>query len=126
MKYCFTLILLLFTVIFKAEAQNNLSHSSSIQEDSLSTSIFSKALESGYIDTKYFNFDLRYLIKYNQYEGFRTGFGGVTNSYMSDVIKFDGYVVYGFLDEEFKFRIGNSVNINRKTNTWLSINIQKN
>ena len=122
MKYCFTLILLLFAVIFKSEAQNNLSQSSFTHKDSVSTSMFSKALESGYIDTKYFNFDLRYLIKYNQYEGFRTGLGGVTNSNMSSVLKFDGYLVYGFLDEVFKFRIGSSVNINRETNTWLSVN----
>ncbi|MCP4801984.1 MAG: hypothetical protein GY891_03865 [Bacteroidetes bacterium] len=122
MKYCFTLILLLFAVIFKSEAQNNLSQSSFTQKDSVSTSMFSKALESGYIDTEYFNFDLRYLIKYNQYEGFRTGLGGVTNSNMSNVLKFDGYLVYGFLDEVFKFRIGSSVNINRDTNTWLSVN----
>ncbi|MDA7559137.1 30S ribosomal protein S2 [Flavobacteriaceae bacterium] len=122
MKYCFTLLLLLFAVIFKSEAQNNLTHLSPTPIDSISTSIFSKALESGYIDTRYFNFDLRYLIKYNQYEGFRTGFGGVTNSNVSDVIKFDGYVVYGFLDEAFKFRIGSSFNINKKSNTWLSFN----
>ena len=122
MKYCFTLILLLFAVIFKSESQNNLSQSSFTQKDSVSTSMFSKALESGYIDTEYFNFDLRYLIKYNQYEGFRTGLGGVTNSNMSSVLKFDGYLVYGFLDEVFKFRIGSSVNINRETNTWLSVN----
>ena len=41
---------------------------------------------------------------------------------MSSVLKFDGYLVYGFLDEVFKFRIGSSVNINRETNTWLSVN----
>ena len=85
--------MLFFLLIFNSQAQ------SESQNDSINKSLVSKALETGYLETKYFDFDLRYLIKYNQYEGFRTGIGGVTNSNLSDIIRFEGYTVYGFLDD---------------------------
>ncbi len=116
MKYCLHSYLFFFLIIFNSQAQ------SETQADSINTSVFSKTLESGYLETKYFNFDLRYLVKYNQYEGFRTGIGGVTNSNVSDVIRFEGYTVYGFIDDAFKYSFGTGVRLAKKTNTWLNVN----
>ena len=116
MKYCLHSYLFFFLIIFNSQAQ------SEKQADSINTSVFSKTLESGYLETKYFDFDLRYLVKYNQYEGFRTGIGGVTNSNVSDVIRFEGYTVYGFIDDAFKYSFGTGVRLAKKTNTWLNVN----
>ena len=108
MKYYLHYYLFFFLIIFNSQAQ------SETQSDSINTSVFSKTLESGYLETKYFNFDLRYLVKYNQYEGFRTGIGGVTNSNVSDVIRFEGYTVYGFIDDAFKYSFGTGVRLAKK------------
>jgi hypothetical protein len=78
-------------------------------------------LGNGYLPTKYFNFDLRYLIKFNQYEGIRTGIGGTTNQNFSKKIRVNGYTVYGFRDDKFKFSIGGAVKLAPKTNTWLNL-----
>ena len=111
MKYCLFFCFLSFSIISKSQAQN----------DSIPKSFLSKTLESGYLEVPYFNFDLRYLVKYNQYEGFRTGIGGVTNSDLSEVIRFEGYTVYGFLDDEFKYRAGTGIRLAKKTNTWINL-----
>ena len=111
MKYCLLFSLLFCITITKSQAQ----------ADSISKNIVSKALESGYIQTKYFDFDLRYLIKYNQYEGFRTGLGGVTNSNLSEIIRFEGYIVYGFLDDQFKYNFGTGLRLSKKKSTWLNL-----
>jgi len=115
MRYCL-LFYLVFFYLIKSQAQ------SETQTDSINKSLFSKALETGYLETKYFNFDLRYLVKYNQYEGFRTGIGGITNSNLSEVLRFEGYTVYGFKDDEFKYSFGTGVRLAKKTKTWLNIN----
>jgi len=105
----------MFCSVLKTEAQNE------TQADSINKSLISKALETGYLETPYFDFDLRYLIKYNQYEGIRTGLGGITNSNFSNTIRFEGYTVYGFLDEEFKYSFGTGIRLAKKTNTWINL-----
>ena len=57
------------------------------QQDSIRKAEFLRHIGNGYFPTKYINIDLRYLIKYNQYEGFRSGLGGITNNTFSDKIK---------------------------------------
>lgn len=89
-------------------------------QDSVKKNAFVKGLADGFIPTKYFNFDLRYLIKYNQYEGIRTGLGGITNDAFSKKLRFNNYVVYGFRDDRFKYSIGGSFRINEVTNTWIT------
>lgn len=116
MKYCFPAFFLFFLISYNSQAQ------SETKTDTIPKSLVSKALESGYVETKYFNFDLRYLIKYNQYEGFRTGLGGITNSNLSEIFRVEGYTVYGFLDKEFKYSIGTGVRLAKETNTWLNLN----
>ena len=96
-----------------------------ISKDSLKKSELLRYIGNGYFPTKYFDFDLRYLIKYNQYEGFRTGLGGVTNSKFSKSFRIEGYTVYGFLDEKFKYSFGGGIRIAPKTNTWINASYTK-
>ncbi len=102
-------------------AQNSAINFFEIQQDSVKKNFFLKQLGNGYFPTKYFDFDLRYLVKYNQYEGLRTGLGGVTNKNFSEKFKINGYTVYGFRDHAYKYSIGGSVRLSESTNTWLSL-----
>jgi hypothetical protein len=91
------------------------------KQDSIKKRNFVKQLGNGFLTTKYFNFDLRYLIKYNQYEGVRTGIGGITNDAFSKTLRVNTYGVYGFRDHRFKYSVGGSYRLAEKTNTWISI-----
>ncbi|PNW30127.1 hypothetical protein [Formosa algae] len=75
---------------------------------------------NGYIPLKYFNLDLRYLIKFNQYEGIRTGLGGTTSNKLSEAFRINGYAVYGFKDAQYKYSIGAGYRINKAHNTWFN------
>jgi len=79
--------------------------SAKVAQDSIKKVKFLKNLGNGYLPSKYFNLDLRYLIKFNQYEGFRTGLGGITNDYFSEHYRVNGYLVYGFVDKHYKYSI---------------------
>ncbi len=122
MKY-FLLLLCLYLFSFQSQAQQSLSKYNplTIVQDSTKKLSFSNFLGNGYLPTKYFDFDFKYLIKFNQYEGIRTGVGGVTNSNFSDTYKIKGYSVYGFRDHRFKFNISGGFRIAPKRNTWIYI-----
>ena len=92
-----------------------------VKNDTLKKAEFLKQLGNGYFPTKYFNFDLRYLIKYNQYEAFRTGLGGTTNEGFSEKYRIKGYVVYGFRDHRFKYSFGGGIRVSAKDQTWVDI-----
>ena len=94
---------------------------SNTENDSIKRKALLKQLGNGYFSTKYFDFDLRYLLKFNQYEGLRTGLGGQTNTNLSRRYRFNGYLVYGFRDHNFKYSIGSGVRLNTKTETWLNL-----
>ena len=115
MKYCFPAFFLFFLISYNSQAQ------SETKTDTIPKSLISKALESGYVETKYFNFDLRYLIKYNQYEGVRTGIGGITNDAFSEKFRINSYGVYGFRDHRFKYSVGGSFLLAENSNTWISL-----
>ena len=98
-----------------------------ISLDSLSTAnkiehkiFLGKKIFNGYIPISILDIDLRTLIKYNNYEGFRIGLGGVTNSKLSEKYKLAFYVAYGFKDAEFKYGITPSYLLNKKSETWIS------
>ena len=91
------------------------------EKDSIKKIEFARSLMNGYLPVGYFDFDLRYLLKFNQYEGLRTGMGGVTNKKFSEKYKIQGYTVYGFRDHRFKYNIGGGFRITEKTNTWLHL-----
>ena len=75
----------------------------------------------GYYPVGFFDVDLRYLVRYNNYEGFRLGFGGVTNEKLSKIYKMEGYYVYGTKDGVFKGFIANSFRLNKSSQTWLGV-----
>jgi hypothetical protein len=55
------------------------------------------------IHLKYFNLLLGKLIDYNNYEGFRSGFGLATNEGVSKYFSISGYFGYGFKDKDWKY-----------------------
>ncbi len=76
----------------------------------------------GYYPVGFFDFDLTYPIKYNNYEGLRLGLGGLTNAKFSKKFRLEGYLVYGFRDSKSKYGVGGGMLLNRNTNSWLNIN----
>src|SRR6478672_944274 len=83
--------------------------------------LFGKRVINGYAPVKIFDIDLRSIIKYNNYEGFRLGIGGVTNSKLSTDYKIGFFAAYGFKDNGFKYGITPSYALDKATNTWLSV-----
>ena len=120
-KYCFTLILCLSFFLSKAQSPTQKDSIQIVENDSIKRQAFLKQLGNGYFPTKYLDLDLRYLIKFNQYEGLRTGLGGQTNSNFSEKMRFNSYVVYGFRDHNFKYSLGSGIRLAQKSNTWLNV-----
>ncbi|MUU79292.1 DUF5686 family protein [Winogradskyella endarachnes] len=89
--------------------------------DSIKKTQFVKNIGNGFFPFRHFNLDLRYLIKFNQYEGFRTGLGGITNDNFSETYRLNGYIVYGFRDDAFKYKIGGGFRVNKESNTWINL-----
>lgn len=81
-----------------------------------------RKLLAGWYPTKYVDWDLRTLVKYNVFEGFRTGLGFLTNDSFSNRFRLEGYGVYGFKDTSVKYSFGGAVKVFPKTNTWAGIN----
>ncbi len=116
-KFCIAFLFFILTNL--VYAQYGASKYFDIKQDSTEKSHFVKHLGNGYLPTKYFNFDLRYLIKYNQYEALRTGLGGITTDTFSKNFKINGFGVYGFRDAKFKYSIGTAYRVSKRTNTWI-------
>ena len=74
---------------------------------------------NGYVPFGFFDMDLRYLIKYNNYEGFRFGIGGITNEKFSDKFRLDGYGAYGLKDEAIKYSAGAALRVGKFSNSWI-------
>lgn len=83
--------------------------------------LFGKKVINGFVPFKMFDIDLRSLIKYNNYEGFRLGIGGVTNSKLSSQYKIGFFGAYGLKDNGFKFGITPSYLLDKRTNSWVSV-----
>ena len=80
---------------------------------------FGRKIINGYIPFGLFDFDLRNLLSYNNFEGFRIGIGGITNDTFSKKLRIEGYTAYGFKDEAIKYNIGSAVRIGNFSNTWI-------
>ena len=80
---------------------------------------------NGYYRIAFFDFDLKYLVKYNDYEGLRLGVGGFTNYQFSQYFKLGGYVARGFKDNETKYKIEVNFLIAESTNSILGFNYTK-
>lgn len=121
MKRFSFLLLFIFSGLSFAQTDSTSTRYKETVQDSIKKAEFLRYIGNGYFPTKNVNVDLRYLIKYNQYEGFRTGLGGVTNENLSNKFKLKGYLVYGFLDEAFKYSVGVGFKIFKKGNTWMHL-----
>ncbi len=75
----------------------------------------------GYYSVNFFDFDLTYPVKFNNFEGLRLGLGGVTNAGFSERFRLEGYAAYGFKDQEFKYGIGGGYLVNPDKNFWISL-----
>jgi len=117
--YKHILISILLVCVFFFNAQLQEPHTK--DKDSLKESLFLKSLKNGYIPVKYFDLDIKYLLKFNQYEGIRTGLGGVTTQKFSKKIKILGYGAYGFVDKRYKFSIGTSFKFHKANNNWITL-----
>ncbi len=74
---------------------------------------------NGFLPLEVWDFDLRKVIRYNNYEGFRFGLGGITNEKFSRKYRLLGYSAYGTKDHAFKFSVGAGSRIDKFSNTWL-------
>ncbi|MEO8773618.1 MAG: hypothetical protein ABI263_03790 [Gelidibacter sp.] len=92
-----------------------------VEQDSIKKSKFFKQIGNGFFPTRYIDIDLRYFIKYNQYEGIRSGLGGKTNDNLSEKYRMNGYVVYGFKDDKFKYSIGGGFRLSKDSGTWVNL-----
>ncbi|WP_164914137.1 DUF5686 family protein [Aquimarina sediminis] len=81
-----------------------------------------QSFNTGYYPVGFFNFDLTYPIKFNNYEGLRLGIGGKTNSKFSNRFRLGGYIVYGFRDSKSKYGIGGGLLLNKNSDSWLTVN----
>jgi hypothetical protein len=75
----------------------------------------------GYYPIGFFDVDLKYLVKFNDYEAFRLGIGGVTNEKLSENWRLGGYLAYGTKDDAFKYKINVGYRLNKEKDTWLNI-----
>lgn len=74
---------------------------------------------NGYVPLGPIDLDLRYLLSYNNYEGFRLGLGGITNEKFSRKYRVEGYSAYGTKDGNFKYNLGAAARIGKFSNTWI-------
>ncbi|WP_370000760.1 DUF5686 family protein [Winogradskyella sp.] len=119
----------LFVVFFLSLATNSFAQnpikkerdSAQIARDSIKKAEFLKNIGNGYLPIGFFDLDLRYLIKFNQFEGFRTGLGGITNKSFSESYRVNGYLVYGFKDKRYKYSIGGGFRVNEDSDTWINL-----
>lgn len=79
-----------------------------------------KKVLNGYYPISYVDLDLRSVIKYNNFEGFRLGLGGVTNEKLSEKYNIGAYGAYGIKDKKFKYNITPSILIHKESETWIS------
>ncbi|MEP5256330.1 MAG: DUF5686 family protein [Winogradskyella arenosi] len=120
LKHLFVVLLLTLATYSHAQQQPT-PQSKKAERDSIKRTEFIKQIGNGYLPFNYFNIDLRYLIKFNQYEGLRSGLGGITNDAFSEKYRIDGYAVYGFKDKAIKYKIGGGFRINENTDTWINL-----
>lgn len=93
----------------------------SVQRGLESKLIFGRKIINGYVPLGPIDFDLRYLLSFNNYEGFRIGLGGITNEKFSKKYRIDGYFAEGLKDFKFKYQLGVARKIDEFSNTWFGV-----
>jgi len=75
---------------------------------------------NGYFPIGPVDLDLKKIISYNNYEGFRLGLGGITNDRFSKNFRIEGYSAYGTKDGQHKYSLGAGFLLDKNTNTWVN------
>jgi hypothetical protein len=83
--------------------------------------ILGRKIIKGFYPIHFIDIDLRSIVKYNNFEGFRLGAGCVTNNKLSDKYKISFFGAYGLKDEKIKFGVTPSFQIDKASNTWISV-----
>lgn len=73
-----------------------------------------ETIMTGYLPGRFFNLDIRSIIDYNSYEGWRLGMGGFTSKNVSEFFALGGHFAYGLRDQAWKYGISLSFNIYSK------------
>lgn len=81
--------------------------------------LFGRKIINGFLPIGIFDLDLRKIISYNNYEGFRLGIGGITNDQFSKKFRIESYAAYGTKDGNFKYHFGMATRIGNFSNTWI-------
>jgi hypothetical protein len=81
---------------------------------------FGRKIINGFLPLGFFDMDLRKIISYDNYEGFRLGFGGVTNEQFLKNFRIGGYSAYGTKDGNFKYNIGLAARVGKFSDSWIS------
>ena len=91
-----------------------------VAKENLEKKIFlGKKIINGYVPVGAFDIDLRDIIKYNNYEGFRLGIGGITNDNFAEIFRISSYGAYGTKDGNFKYQLGAAIRIGNFSGTWV-------
>jgi hypothetical protein len=91
----------------------------SLQRGIESKLLYGRKIINGYLPVGPFDFDLKYLLSYNNYEGFRFGIGGKTNDRFSKKFRLEGYSAYGLKDQKTKYQLGGATRIGKFSNSWI-------
>lgn len=81
---------------------------------------FVKKILLGYVPIGFSDLNLKNIISFNNYEGFRLGIGGTTNDKFSKKFRIDSYVAYGTKDKNVKFSVGAGAKLDKHSNSWLN------
>lgn len=107
------------TLDFRSQRTYSVLDSISIKNRIESRLRFGRKVIKGYIPLGKFDLDLRYLLSFNNYEGFRLGLGGVSSEKFSKIFRVEGYSAYGTKDGNFKYNLGLATRIGKFSNTWI-------
>lgn len=83
--------------------------------------ILGRKIVNGYLPVGPVDIDLRQIAKYNNYEGFRLGIGGVTNDRFLEIFRLNGYGAYGTKDGQFKYSFGGALRLGNFSNSWVGV-----
>ena len=81
--------------------------------------LFGRRIFNGYIPVGPVDIDIKQVVKYNNYEGFRLGMGGITNNKFSKIFRMSGYGAYGTKDGKFKYGGGAAIRLGNFSNSWI-------
>jgi hypothetical protein len=86
---------------------------------------FQKNLIDGFIPMGYLKLDVKKLVGYNQYEGFRLGIGLWTSEKLSNKFSTGGYYTHSYKPDDNNYGAGFRLNLNKKRQTEWDVNWDK-